>query len=811
MKDDRMIQQLEKKIRDLEYSLEQEKKKAGKDRQDMLEYATILANLPLLLVTLDENFRVIKTSLPLVQSLGVRPKDILGRLPGEVLRCVHYLDDPDGCGAGPACQACALRNTIMQTFETGKSRQNVRATLSLSEEADARHLLVTTVLLQNGLAKQVVVSIEDVSKETQMQHLMILQRNLGNALGIADNLDDALAVCLDTALQIGQFDCGAIYLVDPISGNLDLKAHKHLPRSFMKRVRHYNANSVQARVVKQGKPIYQTYAQLLKELKIKPEQIQMQLDSGLRNIAVVPVINNKKVIAVMNMASYKIDVIAEFDRYALETIAAQAAGILAKISADHACKRSNQNLQTLFDSLDDFLFILDSEGKIVKYNNAVLKRLGYSREELTSMHVLEVHPPERRQKVLSIIEKILGGKINCCHIPLKTRDGSLIPVETKIAQGFWDGKPSIFGITRDISLRLEAEKARQVSEDRLTDAIESIDAGFVLFDADDRLVISNTKYAEIYKLSSDVLVPGTRFEDILRYGLARGQYLDAVGQEDTWLAERMAAYRSNMHNFEQRMRNGRWLKILERKTKDGSTVGIRVDITDVKQSEEKICRALKEKEILLREIHHRVKNNMQVISSLLSLQAGKINDAGVVSLFSETQARVKGMAVVHEILYQSDNLSEIFLQSYIENLVNHIVHLFSFERESVSVDVDTGDVVLTVNHSISCGMIVAELVTNSLKYAEPKDRELQISVEAGYEPENQIMMTIADNGAGSLATFDPANTRTLGLQMVTEIITDQLEGTYQVERDRGFCWVIAWPKQSDAKTGCAGGISTDLF
>ena len=217
------------------------------------------------------------------------------------------------------------------------------------------------------------------------------------------------------------------------------------------------------------------------------------------------------------------------------------------------------------------------------------------------------------------------------------------------------------------------------------------------------------------------------------------------------------------------------------------------DVTDNKQSEEKIRKSLKEKETLLREIHHRVKNNIQTVASLLSLQSDTSDDPKVIHEFRETEIKVRSMAIVHEMIYQSNAFSEIPLQDYLDSLVDHLFHVYTGKGTSVQTGVEAGDVILKVEHAVPCGLIVAELLTNSVKYAVPPSSGLKIKIKSRYDAGGSLVMVISDNGVRPPEGFDPLHSKTLGLRLVTEIITDQLEGTFRVDLGAGVCWIIQWP------------------
>lgn len=633
---------------------------------------------------------------------------------------------------------------------------------------------------------------KDITEHKSAQNLMQVQRDLGTRIGVAESLVDALKLCLESALEVGRFDCGGIYLFNPERNEIDLVVHKNLSDSFVEKAGHYDSGSPQVKLIAQGKPVYQSYTELMSQMDLSPEELAWRSKQSFRSVAVVPILHKKKVLGIINVASRVHDEIFEFDKYAIESIANQAAGRLDKIEVTQALKEKQQNLNTLFESLNDFLFVLDTSGEIIGSNSVVSRRLGYSIEELRTMTVLDVHPPERRQEALATVAQMLEGKTSVCSIPLLCKDGSLIPVETSITLGKWDNKDAIFGISRDISVRLKAEKDKRDSEDRLWAAIEAIDEGFALYDAEDRLCLFNAKYADIYKNSKDALVLGETFENILKFGLQHGQYPEASGREEDWLRQRMSAHRASRNTVEQKLPDGRWLKISEKKTQDGSTVGFRVDITDIKLTGENLKKALMEKEVLLKEIHHRVKNNMQVVSSLLSLQADKSDDPKVIDSFMDTEMRVRSMALVHEILYQSGNLSEVRLREYFGRLVDHMQNVFVSDSSPVEIKLCVEDITLKLDHAVPCGLVIAELITNAFKHAAPPESGLVISITAFQGPDGFIVMTIQDNGNPPESKFDPMQSHTLGLRLVTGIITDQLEGRFQIEQDQGIRWTIEW-------------------
>ncbi|MBI5632349.1 MAG: PAS domain S-box protein [Nitrospirae bacterium] len=219
-------------------------------------------------------------------------------------------------------------------------------------------------------------------------------------------------------------------------------------------------------------------------------------------------------------------------------------------------------------------------------------------------------------------------------------------------------------------------------------------------------------------------------------------------------------------------------------------VGIVRDITRRKQAESRLLDSLKEKEILLQEIHHRVKNNMQVIASLLDLQLGYVGDRQPQEIFSDIKNRIKSMALVHEKLYRSNDLSKIDFRDYLGTLIDNLYRFYNISTDRVVLHLDVGDIAIGIDTAIPCGLIVNELVTNSLKYAFPGDRTGDVSVslrEIAEEGEGgrRYELTVKDNGVGIPETFVLKDMKTLGLYLVTTLVEHQLQGSIELNRMSG--------------------------
>ncbi|MCP3922659.1 MAG: hypothetical protein GY714_08750 [Desulfobacterales bacterium] len=201
---------------------------------------------------------------------------------------------------------------------------------------------------------------------------------------------------------------------------------------------------------------------------------------------------------------------------------------------------------------------------------------------------------------------------------------------------------------------------------------------------------------------------------------------------------------------------------------------------------------ISEKEVLLKEIHHRVKNNMAVIISLIGLQARNIKDIEVKEALKDSQSRIRSMALIHESLYQSDQLSEIHLQKYVADLVKIVITAMQIKGK-VETKIYTKDVKLTINQAVPCGLIINELITNAFKHAFTGSLNV-IDISASYiDNKKKIRLVIKDNGSGLPEDFKIDDNISLGMRIISLLVENQLEGEWHFKNDGGACFTLEWP------------------
>jgi PAS domain S-box-containing protein len=238
-------------------------------------------------------------------------------------------------------------------------------------------------------------------------------------------------------------------------------------------------------------------------------------------------------------------------------------------------------------------------------------------------------------------------------------------------------------------------------------------------------------------------------------------------------------------DLQMKLKSGGWRwvstrgKVVERNAEGKALriVGTLSDVTDRKKSDEKIRESLREKETLLKEIHHRVKNNLQIISSLLNLQAKSIGDEKLEGIFRECQDRIAAMAFVHQLLYKSQNFAEINFGEYLRETASHLFRSYKIGKSTISLVIQAENVMLPIDTAIPCGLIINELVTNALKYAFPGASKGEIKIEMS-KTKQGIRLLFEDNGIGFPKDVDFSNSGTLGLKLI-HLLVKQLDGSIE--------------------------------
>jgi PAS domain S-box-containing protein len=217
-----------------------------------------------------------------------------------------------------------------------------------------------------------------------------------------------------------------------------------------------------------------------------------------------------------------------------------------------------------------------------------------------------------------------------------------------------------------------------------------------------------------------------------------------------------------------------------------------VDISARKRQEERIQLALKEKDVLLGEVHHRVKNNLQIVHSLLDLQSSRVSDRAVVDMLRDSQNRIRSMGLIHQTLYQSKDFAQVDFSRFLDSLVPTLVTSYGVNPDRIALSVEAAQLLLPINAAIPCGLVVNELISNALKHAFPGDRKGEIAVKLFADPAGKAVLSVTDNGVGIPEGVKMTHSGTLGMQLIT-LLTGQLGGDVTMRRSNPTEFLVTFP------------------
>lgn len=360
----------------------------------------------------------------------------------------------------------------------------------------------------------------------------------------------------------------------------------------------------------------------------------------------------------------------------------------------------------------------------------------------------------------------------------------------------WAGEEQV---TREAASRAEAEQKASQSEQRYYFLVDAMAGKISVRGVEGVPEMFNVAWREYTGLSAGDLVR----EDI--WALLHPEDRERIRQE-----LKQAFVRGVPCQFEFRLRRHdgvyRWHRTQCQPMRDADRRVVRwycnsIDIHDLHETQHHLEQLLRQRDVLLKEVHHRVKNNLQVVISLLRLQANALADPNLVELLRECQDRVGTMAAVHESLYHTGDLSQVHLDDYLDRIVVGLQHSYAERTLRVEVAVDLTDVIMSLDHAVLCGLILNELLSNSLEHAFPDDRPGKVRVSGHCLQDGQFCLEVSDNGQGMPLPFQSDQAQTLGLQLVHDLAA-QLGGRVDLNSRDGLRVRVVFPIPS-----CHEGVS----
>jgi|GEM_PF-6401451 len=474
--------------------------------------------------------------------------------------------------------------------------------------------------------------------------------------------------------------------------------------------------------------------------------------------------------------------------------------ITERKNMENALRESERRLADIINFLPDAALVIDKEGKVIAWNRAIEALTGFKAEDMLGKGSYEHALPFYGQRRPILIDLVLRpeGDIEKEYSNLQ-RDGDTLVGESYIpmlggkeayiwgiASALYDSQGNIVGAIesiKDITERMHAEEELARQNALLKSIIESPEniISFSL-DCNYRYISFNELHRQTMKTIWGVDIRlGMKMLDIIAYPedreMARCNFDKVLSGE----------YFTEMEEYgDTELSRKYWEDIYSPILDENARViGINVlcmDITERRLAEEKLVASLQEKDLLLKEVHHRVKNNLQIVSSLLRLQSRKIQDEEIADVFMDSQNRIKSMALVHEKLYRSKDLSKVYLNEYINKLVRDLIRSFECGKR-VRFHSDLEEAFLGIDKAIPFGLILNELITNCLKHAFPEARSGEVYVDLKSDG-HRLTLAVRDNGIGIPEDLDIGKPSSMGLILVQSLV-NQLKGTLEVKINGG--------------------------
>ncbi|MDA8174353.1 MAG: PAS domain S-box protein [Nitrospiraceae bacterium] len=779
-----------------------------------LELEAMLENVPMAVLLVDNETNIRKANAT-ASALAKRTRqETTGHRHGDAFKCIHSKDASGGCGFGPVCGGCIVRNTILETFRTGINQRQVetRGWFGHTEKPEELIFLVSTSLIHFPDETLCLVYMEDITaRKLAEAHLIAKEQRWATTL---ESIGDAV-IATDTE--------GRITFMNAVAEELT----------------GWSLGMAEAKPVTGVFNIINEYTRAVVESPVK-KVLEKSMVVGLANHTIL-IRKDGTEIPIDDSGAP----IRDHDGRIIGVVL-----VFRNITERKQAEALSGRLAALVESADDAIISKDLNGTIQSWNAGAAKLFGYSAWEAVGRDISFLIPPGHADEVHEIIRRISTGEhidhfeslrlrkdgstipVSLTFSPIKDKNGKVLGV-SKIAHNITERKRAEDAIKREKEkLGLLAETARMLLSVEMPEKIIQGLAGkvmgylnchaffnYLIEDGSQRIRlnayygIAEAAAKEIECLDFGITVCGCVARDGCRI------IAEDIPNNPDKRTEMLRSMGIQAYACHPLVYHGKTIGTLSFGARDRAfftqeEIGLMSTVTDqvataiarkqaedaLKESNQKLKTALAEKEMLLKEVYHRTKNNMHVITNLIGLQARSINDKGAAAKTHELQSRIQAMALVHEKLYKSGDLSMLDLKDYITDLVKALTGSFLKGSRNIAIDLAVENAVVSIDAAIPCGLIINELISNSMKYAFPAaltdNTAGKISVGLRPVGNAQIELRVADNGIGLPEGTDLRKASSLGLKIVYNLAM-QLMGEVDIRSapGRGTEFIITFEKE----------------
>lgn len=449
---------------------------------------------------------------------------------------------------------------------------------------------------------------------------------------------------------------------------------------------------------------------------------------------------------------------------------------------------TNDNLRTMLKYSNDIITILDDKGTILFESPSIEKILGYTQEELIGRNAFEFIHKEDCKEVFGFFKE--GLKIpersTTIEYRFRKKDGSYVYLES--AGIAVDDNPYMNGIVVN-SKDVTEKRKNEVIIKKLTAAIEQSSNTIVITDVDGKIEYVNKKFEDLTGYSKDevkgfspsILQSGETTDSEYR------KMWTAILTGNPWQGNVLNRKKNGTLYWE----NMKITPVVDQTDKITNFIAIKDDVTEDMMNDEQLKKALKEKDIMLKEIHHRVKNNLQIVISLLNLQASSVDDSKLKSQLTISQNRVRSMALIHQLLYRSNDLSSIGIEDYLYSISGQLLSAYGDLKDRITVKICASDIYFNIENAVPFGLLINELITNSLKHGFTGGTKGTINIKLTRNENGSYTLKYSDNGVGIPLTIVNGHVTGFGMYLV-ETLVNQLEGSIVHLHSKGTSYEVVF-------------------
>ncbi|PKL60201.1 MAG: hypothetical protein CVV33_03890 [Methanomicrobiales archaeon HGW-Methanomicrobiales-4] len=647
------------------------------------------------------------------------------------------------------------------------------------------------------LAHKVTTAVELVRAEKNLR----IQRDLAIACANSKNITQIFTFCVTAARNVSRFDAVAIYLIDE---------KEHLSLAFSEGFSEaYPGHQIQAHVIPLFFSLLRGYDHSFRdEATIHLNSGILETEEKIRSDAVISLFHHSRSIGLIHLASHTDEkTLTSPLQQSLQGIIVQIAEYISDRIAEDALWESERKLKTLITNLPGMVYkcAFDEERTMELVSDGSIALTGYSPFELVDnknpTYTSLIHPDDRT-RMMEVIQRAVTRHVQY-RLTYRIFTSSMkFKWVWEQGAGVYNSSGDVIGLEGfilDVTRQKTLDDQVKVSQTRLNMLFSNMNAGCAIFhdkEGDNRYsLIEMNEAAEVIEQKKKEELIGSSFEEFFSSPsteVLKKSLQNLISDEIPRTFPRIP-----FDTPEGR----RWCEYYLSLSHLGQTREIFIiysDVTDRVEDEEQIIASLHEKDLLLKEVHHRVKNNLQIISGILKLQAMRTSDPITNEILQDCRNQVFTMASIHELLYSSHDISRIRVHEYVGNLINHLKQEYEGANSQIQfvMNVDP-DIILDIERCIPCGLILNELITNAVKYAFEPDGNGEIQVTFRQQ-DGTYIMEVSDNGRGMPADLDSRTSSSLGTELVTRL-TQQLRGDIEISSEKGTKITIQFHENPNGK------------